>query len=113
MCSPIHAMHACSQMKSRIQRWGNNKAMLACIDPLHQWVRKGNKDTRLECVRNLTLEPFVLDVAPENEPLTATELIAECHTLVVEFFLAFASGKVNDGEINTRTKKPLTDRQKP
>lgn len=113
MCPPIHAMHACSQMKSRFQRWGNNKAMLACIDPLHQWVRKGNKDTRLECVRNLTLEPFVLDVAPENEPLTATELIAECHTLVVEFFLAFASGKVNDGEINTRTKKPLTGRQKP
>ena len=113
MCPPIHATHACSQMKSRIQRWGNNKAMLACIDPLHQWVRKGNKDTRLECVRNLTLEPFVMDVAPENEPLTATELIAECHMLVVEFFLAFASGKVKDGEINTRTKKPLTHRQKP
>ena len=108
-----HAMHACSQMKSRFQRWGNKTAMLACIEPLHRWVRQGNVDTRLECVRNLTLDPFVLDVAPTNESLTAPELVAECHTHLVEFFLAFAAGQVNEGETNTRTGEPLTRRQKP
>ena len=104
-------MHA--QMKSRFQRWGNKTAMLACIEPLYGWVRQGNVDTRLECVRNLTVEPFVLDVAPENESLTAPALISECHTHLAEFLLAFASGKVNDGEVNPRTEEPLTRRQKP
>ena len=87
--------------------------MLACIESFHGWVRQGNVDTRLECVRNLTVGPFVLDVLPKNETLTAPDLISECHTHLVEFLLAFASGKVNDGEVNPRTEEPLTRRQKP
>jgi len=66
-----------------------------------------HRDTRLECVRNLTLDPFVLDVAPKNESLSAPEVVAECHNHLVEFFLAFAAGQVNEGETNPRTGEPL------
>jgi len=100
-------------MKSRFQRWGNKTAMLACIDPWHAWVRSGDVTSRLQCVRDLHLEPYVLGVAPDDEQLTAAEVISECHQRVIEFFLAFAAGTVKEGELNPRTDEPLTRRQKP
>ena len=87
--------------------------MFACVDRLHTWLRGGNLNARLQCVRELTLTPYVMDVAPEGEELSASNMVTQCHQQVVEFFLAFASGYVKDGEINPRTEKPLVSRQPP
>ena len=88
------------QMKSRLQRWGNKRAVVACADPLYQWVREGDKKLRLECVRNLALDPS--EPLPEGELPTVKEIVTECHSKVVEFLLDFSRGKVLPGEKNKK-----------
>ena len=104
--------HMSTQIKSRLQRWGNKKAMMACLDDLHQWVRSGDVTTRLKAVRELHVDPFVMNVGPSGETLTHAELVTQSRTKVIEFLLQFAAGKVKEGEVNN-TKDPITQRQKP
>ena len=96
-------------MKSRLQRWGNKRAIIACAEPLYEWVRQGHKATRLLCIRNLYLP---LKPLPSEEQATVPELVEKCHTLVVEFLLDFARGKVLPGELNKK-EQVITKRQKP
>ena len=104
----IHVIH--TQMKSRLQRWGNKRAILACVDPLYEWISAGDKDLQLKCIRNLGLDEDT--VLPKGEKQTVEELVQQCCELVVEFFLAFSSGKVKPGELNKKGDS-ITKRQKP
>ena len=97
-------------MKSRLQRWGNKRAMVASAAPLHQWVRQGDENVRLLCLRNLGLTTS--SPLPSAEKETVEQLVAQCHSKVVEFLLDFASGKVLPDEMN-RKGEPITKRQKP
>lgn len=103
-------MSFCTQMKSRHQRWGNKRAILACATPLHKWVRDGDQDVRLRCIRNMDLP--LAESLPSGEKATAEQLVSQCHTQLVEFLLDFASGKVLPGELNKKNKE-ITKRQKP
>ena len=96
-------------MKSRLQRWGNKRAIVACARPLYEWVQKGDKGVRLTCVRELDLDPAT-SLPAGSLPVKA--LVMECHALVVEFFLDFASGKVLPKEVNKKGDQILS-RQKP
>ena len=98
------------QMKSRLQRWGNKRAILACARPLHHWVRQGDVTVRLQCVRNLGLDAET-DL-PADETLTVKELVTMCHVGVVEFLVDFACGKVLPGEVN-KNDKIILQRQRP
>ena len=98
------------QMKSRLQRRGNKRALIACADPLYQWVRAGDKNLRLECILNLDLDPT--KPLPEGELPTVKQIVTECQCKVVEFLLEFARGKVRPGEKNKKGKEIL-QRQKP
>ena len=60
--------------------------MLACADSLHAWLRRGNLAARLQCVRELAMTPYVMDVTPVGESLTAAQMVTECHQEVVQFF---------------------------
>jgi len=111
-------MHVCShvkmsvQMKSRLQRLGNKKALMACLEPIHRWIRSGHVDTRLKAVRDLHVEPFPLNVPPDGETLSRADLETQARKQVVEFFVKFASGTVLEGELNNQNE-PLVHRQKP
>ena len=59
------------------------------------------------------MEPFVMDVAPTGETLTAAEMVTACHSHLVEFFLQFASGHVKAEEYNPKTGNLLSKRQPP
>ena len=97
-------------MKSRLQRWGNRRAIVTCARPLHEWIQQGDKRVRLQCIRLLDLDPSTS--LPAGEEGTVDELVCECHAILVEFFLDFASGKVLPGEFNKKDE-PITKRQKP
>ena len=98
------------QMKSRLQRWGNKRAILACARPLHHWVRQGDVNVRLQCVRNLGLDAET-DL-PAEEPSSVKELVSMCHAGIVEFLLDFASGKTLPGELNNKDEI-INQRQRP
>lgn len=106
----VSLMSFCTQMKSRLQRWGNKRAIIACASPLHKWVRDGDQDVRLECIRNLDLPPSTS--LPSGEEATVEQLVAQCHSGLVKFLLEFSSGKVLPGELNKK-KAEITARQKP
>ena len=98
------------QMKSRLQRWGNKRAILACVDPLCTWIAAGDRDLRLKCIRNLTLDPETS--LPPGEESGVDDLVQQCQHLVVQFLVDFASGKVKPGEVNKKDEV-ITKRQRP
>ena len=107
----IHvSSHVLLQMKSRLQRWSNKRVIVTSVRPLHHWVRQGDKNVRLQCLRNLGLDPGT--TLPAEEPLPVKELVSMCHAGLVEFLLDFASGKVLPGELNKKDEA-ITRRQKP
>lgn len=110
-CVDMHD-HVSVQIKSRHQRWGNKKALMACLRPMHQWIRGGDYQTRLKAVRELHLDPFVLNVGPTGETLDHSALVQQSRSHVVQFLIKFASGFVEEGEVNNQ-KEALVVRQKP
>ena len=97
-------------MMSRLQRWGNKRAIAAVAVPLHTWLRQGDYDIRLKCFRDMCLDPDTS--LPSTETSSPEELTAKCQSLGVEFLLNFAKGTIAEGETD-RKGKPITNRNPP
>ena len=95
-------------MKSRLQRWGNNKIIVSWCTPLWDFIHGEGCDAgvRLLCFRQLgdISADTVLD---DDKAASVDWLVTTCHTLIVQFLLKFAQGPSGIDKTCTTPKKKL------